>query len=50
MESAISGKPETGVEMIDLGGGPVHCRIEAMPIQIQHKSCVLSLLHWLDAI
>ncbi|NET39308.1 MAG: ImmA/IrrE family metallo-endopeptidase, partial [Cyanothece sp. SIO1E1] len=22
-----TGKPETGVEMIDLGGGPVHCRI-----------------------
>lgn len=39
------GQPQMGMETIDLGGGAFPCRIEAVPMQIGNKPCVLSLLH-----
>jgi Zn-dependent peptidase ImmA (M78 family) len=36
---------QTAIEPIDLGWGNSLCRIEAMPVQIGEKTCVVSLLH-----
>lgn len=52
-ESLISfayttGQPQNGTEILNLGWGPVHCQIEAIPVQLGSKYCVLSLLHLLD--
>ncbi|MBD2183906.1 ImmA/IrrE family metallo-endopeptidase [Planktothrix sp. FACHB-1355] len=40
----VSGQPYNGMEMIHLGWGFINCFVEAMPIQIGDKYCVLSLL------
>lgn len=40
-----TGQPQTGDETLHLGGEPIHCYIEAIPIQLGEKTCVLSLLH-----
>jgi Zn-dependent peptidase ImmA (M78 family) len=37
--------PQTAIEQIDLGWGNSLCRVEAMPVQIGEKTCVVSLLH-----
>lgn len=43
-----TGQPQNGREILNLGWGPIHCQVEAMPIQLGDKSCVLSLLHLLN--
>ncbi len=40
-----TGKAQNDVAQIDLGPGELTCQIEAMPLQIGGKDCVLSLLH-----
>jgi Zn-dependent peptidase ImmA (M78 family) len=40
-----SGQPQTGTETLDFGSGPIHCYVEALPMQLGEKACVLSLLH-----
>lgn len=40
----ITGQIQFGTETLDLGWGPIQCQIEAMPMQIGDKCCVLSLL------
>ena len=42
-----SGQPQSGLETLDFGCEVIHCYIEAMPIQLGGKSCVLSLLRLL---
>lgn len=49
-ESIISyayttGQPQQGTETIDFRGGAILCEIEAMPMRIGDRSCILSLLH-----
>lgn len=39
-----SGQPYSGQETIHLGWGFINCQVEAIPIQIGDKYCVLSLL------
>lgn len=39
--------PQSGTEVLNLGRGPILCQVEAMPLQIGNKSCVLSLLRLL---
>jgi len=41
----VSGQPYSGMETIHLGWGLIDCHVEAMPIQMGDKYCVLSLLH-----
>jgi Zn-dependent peptidase ImmA (M78 family) len=43
----VTGQPFNGVETIHLGWGLIECQIEAIPIQMGNKSCVLSLLRLL---
>ena len=38
---------QEGIENVNLGKGALLCRVEAMPMQIGDKNCVVSLLHWL---
>lgn len=45
VETFLSGLPMTGRESLHLGWGTIVCQIEALPIQIGDKSCVVSLLH-----
>ncbi len=40
-----SGQARDGAETLHLGWGCISCQVEATPIQIGDKSCVLSLLH-----
>lgn len=52
-ESLISfayttGQPQNGTEVLNLGWGPIHCQVEAIPMQLGNKYCVLSLLHLLN--
>lgn len=44
-QSHATGQPQQGTETIDLGWGSICCAIDAMPLQVGQKSCVLSLLH-----
>ncbi len=41
----LKGRPDSGTETIHLGWGEIQCQLEAMPMQLGDKSCVLSLLH-----
>jgi hypothetical protein len=41
----VTGQPYSGKETIHLGWGLINCWVEAMPIQVGEKYCVLSLLH-----
>lgn len=41
------GQPQSGAELMDFGWGAIRCQVEAMPMQLGDKSCVLSLLHFL---
>jgi hypothetical protein len=43
-----TGQPQTGAEILNLGWGPIHCQVEAMPMQLGDKYCVLSLVHLLN--
>lgn len=43
-----TGQPQNGAETLNLGRGLIHCQIEAMPMQLGDKYCVLSLLHLLN--
>lgn len=43
----VSGQPYSGRETIHLGWGLIECWVEAMPMQVGDKYCVLSLLHLL---
>jgi hypothetical protein len=45
LETFQSGLPASGQEMLHLGWGTIVCHIEALPIQIGDKPCVVSLLH-----
>jgi hypothetical protein len=47
-QTYASGQPQTGQETIDLGGGAIACQVEAMPIRLGNKPCVVSLLHLLE--
>lgn len=42
-----SGEPQAGIETLNFGGGAITCRVEARPMQVGEKYCVLSLLHTL---
>jgi len=44
----ITGQPQNGAEILNLGWGPILCQVEAMPMQVGNKYCVLSLLHLLN--
>lgn len=39
------GQPHHGAETVHFGWGAIQCQIEAMPLQLGNKHCVLSLLH-----
>lgn len=41
----LKGQAHSGMETVHLGWGTIQCQIEAMPLQLGHKPCVLSLLH-----
>lgn len=41
----ITGQPQNGEETLNLGWEPIRCQVEAMPMRIGDKCCVLSLLH-----
>lgn len=43
-----TGQPQNGAEILNLGWGPIHCQVEAIPMQLGDKYCVLSLLHLLN--
>lgn len=45
LETFRSGLPTSGQESLHLGWGTIVCQIEALPIQVGDKSCVVSLLH-----
>ncbi len=40
-----SGQPQMGLETLDFGCEVIHCYLEAIPIQVGEKPCVVSLLH-----
>lgn len=44
-QAYISGQHYSGVETLDLGWTSIRCSIEAMPIRMGDRTCVLSLLH-----
>jgi hypothetical protein len=44
-----SGQCQKGTETLNLGRGSFQCQVEAMPMQIGDKYCVLSLLHFLNS-
>ncbi|AFZ15351.1 protein of unknown function DUF955 [Crinalium epipsammum PCC 9333] len=46
-QAYATGQFQEGIENVNLGKGALLCRIEAMPMQIGDKNCVISLLHWL---
>lgn len=48
-QAYASGQPYIGMEKIHLGWGLINCDVEATPIQIGDKYCILSLLRLLDA-
>jgi Zn-dependent peptidase ImmA (M78 family) len=41
----LQGQPHSGRETVHLGWGTIQCQIEAIPMQLGEKPCVLSLLH-----
>lgn len=41
----VTGQPHSGIETIHLGWGSICCQVEAMPMQIGDKYCIVSLLH-----
>jgi len=43
----MTGQPQTGREILDFGSGPICCQVEARPMQIGGKNCVLSLIYLL---
>lgn len=43
-----TGQPQNGAEILNLGWGSIQCQVEAIPMQLGDKSCVLSLLHLLN--
>lgn len=44
----LSQQAQAGTELLPIGTPPIHCRIEALPIQCNTKPCVLTLLHNLN--
>nr|WP_242041603.1 ImmA/IrrE family metallo-endopeptidase [Alkalinema sp. FACHB-956] len=44
-QALTTGQTQKGQESLPLGWGTIDCRVEAMPVQIGEKSCVISLLH-----
>jgi Zn-dependent peptidase ImmA (M78 family) len=49
-QALLTGLPQSGSEQVDLGWGQCFCRVEAMPVQIGDKPCVVSLLHRLPQV
>lgn len=47
-QAYVSGQVQATTETIDLGWTSIQCRVEAMPIQMGDRACVLSLLHFLE--
>jgi len=43
-----TGRVERAVACLDLGQGKINCQVEAMPMQIGVKDCVLSVLHSIE--
>jgi hypothetical protein len=44
LETFQSGLPTSGQEVLHLGWGTIDCHIEALPIQVGDKACVVSLV------
>lgn len=45
VQALMTGQTQKGQEVLQFGWGTIDCRIEAIPVQIGDKPCVISLLH-----